>query len=82
MSKYLPSLPVSPDSADSGEELARCYRCEEMLPVGSFAGDRSKASGRKSICRECDRKRARDADELSQADVPQYMRRRSRWNRR
>jgi len=61
------------------EELARCYRCEEMLPVSVFAGDRSKPSGRKSICRECDRRRARDRYEERQADVPEYMRRRSKW---
>jgi hypothetical protein len=40
-------------------KTARCHRCERDLAVAAFATDRSKASGRKSICRECDREKAR-----------------------
>jgi hypothetical protein len=38
--------------------LRRCYRCRELLPADAFAIDRSKASGRKSICKACDRANA------------------------
>jgi hypothetical protein len=34
--------------------LARRYACGEEVPVGEFSRDRSKASGRASICRPCD----------------------------
>jgi hypothetical protein len=37
-----------------------CSRCEERLPVEAFAIDRSKPSGRKSACKQCDRERARE----------------------
>lgn len=36
-------------------EVARCYRCEASKPLDQFARDRSKASGRKSICKSCDK---------------------------
>ena len=36
-----------------------CPRCRELLGEEAFAGDRSKASGRKSHCRACDREKAR-----------------------
>ncbi|MGH2610649.1 MAG: hypothetical protein ACRDHF_16325 [Tepidiformaceae bacterium] len=29
------------------------------MPASSFAADRSKAGGRKSICRECDREKSK-----------------------
>jgi len=35
-------------------EVARCYACGEDRPVCGFSRDRSKASGRASICRACD----------------------------
>ena len=37
----------------------RCFSCGELFAAGSFAIDRSKAGGRKSICLSCDRKRSR-----------------------
>jgi hypothetical protein len=37
-----------------------CYACGALLEVGAFAPDSSKASGRKSICRECDNERSRE----------------------
>jgi hypothetical protein len=40
-------------------ELARCYACGEDKPVGEFSPDRSKASGRMSICRACVREKSR-----------------------
>lgn len=40
-------------------EVARCYRCTTAKPVTEFAIDRSKGSGRKSICRSCDRAKAK-----------------------
>jgi hypothetical protein len=36
-----------------------CPRCRELLGEEAFAVDHSKASGRKSHCRDCDRARAR-----------------------
>ena len=40
--------------------MARCYACQRELPPKEFSPDRSKSSGRKSICRECDRKKLAD----------------------
>ena len=46
-----------------GEKLAKrwklCRKCDEMKELSDFARDRSKASGRKSICKLCDREKAR-----------------------
>jgi len=39
--------------------LKTCSKCGEGLRIDEFARDRSKASGRKSICRACDRAKAR-----------------------
>lgn len=36
----------------------RCYRCKLLKPASLFAADRSKASGRKSICKACDREKS------------------------
>jgi hypothetical protein len=46
------SLSVSP-------LMRRCYVCGEERPAEEFAVDRSKASGRKSICKACDREKTR-----------------------
>lgn len=43
-----------------GSKLKRCYRCKQEHPETDFAPDSSKAGGRKSICRACDRQKARD----------------------
>lgn len=40
-------------------EVGRCYSCREVLPAASFAVDRSKPQGRKSICKACDRKKSK-----------------------
>jgi hypothetical protein len=39
--------------------LKRCPRCERELPPEEFARDASKASGHKSLCKACDREKAR-----------------------
>jgi len=45
---------VGPDSP------RRCPRCERWFPPSEFYGDKSKPSGPRSICEECDRAKARD----------------------
>ena len=48
--------------SDNGIEVDRwryCATCDRTLPRESFACDASKASGLKSICKECDREKAR-----------------------
>ena len=40
-------------------EVACCYACKRDKPVGEFSPDRSKASGRTSICRACDRAKSK-----------------------
>jgi hypothetical protein len=39
--------------------MRRCYSCAATLPESAFAPDPSKGSGVKSICRRCDREKAR-----------------------
>jgi hypothetical protein len=41
------------------EPVARCYACGEDKPVGEFSPDSSKASGRSSIRRACDRAKSK-----------------------
>lgn len=41
-------------------DLRTCYRCEAVKPSEDFSIDRLKASGRASICRACDREKARE----------------------
>jgi hypothetical protein len=36
-----------------------CPRCKRLLGEEGFAADRYKASGRKSLCKACDREKAR-----------------------
>jgi len=36
----------------------RCYACGAVKSYEAFARDASKPSGRKSVCRECDSRRA------------------------
>ncbi len=45
---------VSLSEVPKSAEEARCYRCAIPKPIDQFARDRSKASGRKSICKPCD----------------------------
>jgi hypothetical protein len=44
----------------STETESTCFRCGERKPADAFYADKSKASGRKSICKACDRAKARD----------------------
>jgi formylmethanofuran dehydrogenase subunit E len=37
----------------------QCPKCREELPLDSFAIDRRKKSGHKSICKPCDRAKSR-----------------------
>ena len=37
-----------------------CTNCDEVLELEDFPRDRSKGGGHKSICKECDRGKARD----------------------
>ena len=37
------------------DPTAACFRCGEKKAVSAFYADKSKASGRKAICKECDR---------------------------
>jgi hypothetical protein len=50
-------------------ELARCYACGEDRPVGDFSRDRSKSSGRASICRPCDALKGRRYYQANRAKV-------------
>jgi hypothetical protein len=43
----------------AGRFGGKCYACGEELQFVAFAPDRTKASGRKSICTRCDREKAR-----------------------
>lgn len=37
----------------------QCYACELYFPLDDFPRDASKADGHKSLCRPCDREKAR-----------------------
>ncbi len=56
---------ISPSDAEDSiagggpPPTAPCYACGEDLPVGDFASDPSKASGHSSICKACDRRKAK-----------------------
>src|SRR3954451_1812195 len=43
-----------------GAWLQPCYRCGEKKPYREFSPDRTKTSGRSSICRPCDREKSRE----------------------
>lgn len=68
---------------NSPENLRRCSRCGDTKLDRGFARDRSKASGFKSHCKDCDAERAKHYYEKKQVDVPEYLRRTSggRWRR-
>jgi hypothetical protein len=57
--------------------MKTCPRCGRIQPPEAFAIDRSKASGRKSHCKRCDRAKAHAYRERKMADVPLRFRRRS-----
>ncbi len=42
------------------DERGTCSRCGENKPVTEFYGDRTKASGRRSICKVCDLEKSAD----------------------
>jgi hypothetical protein len=45
--------------AEPPEDRLICRRCGESRRISEFARDRSKTSDRKSICKRCDRLKAR-----------------------
>jgi len=59
-------------------ELRRCYRCERDILPRAFAIDRSKGSGRKSICKRCDRAKSRAYYAANSARVIARARRRQK----
>lgn len=70
MSAHPPGAPPPTRNTNPADPLAvsislsdgvrrRCPRCGRDLPVEAFARDATKASGRKSACRECDAAKAR-----------------------
>lgn len=40
------------------DETKRCPRCKTVKPLAEFAVDNSKRTGRKSLCKECDKAKA------------------------
>lgn len=40
--------------------MCECYRCHEVKPISEFSKDKRRASGYSTICRECERERARE----------------------
>lgn len=52
-------LPFTPGESPSPEARV-CTGCRRELPAEGFAVDRSKASGRKSRCKDCDAERSRE----------------------
>jgi hypothetical protein len=59
---------------------AKCYRCKEERPVEAFYRDKSKADGRKSICKRCDIEKAKRyyAEHLPEPHPDPLRRRRGR----
>lgn len=59
LSPGTPLTALSPSPLTSqhrpGVMAGDCYRCQRTLPDDAFSRDRTKASGRVSICRECER---------------------------
>jgi len=54
-------------------ETVRCPQCRRFLPVDAFAGDRYKASGRKTACKACDNARAKEYYERNRERKRAYM---------
>jgi hypothetical protein len=54
-----------------------CYACHEELPIEEFAPDGSKSSGRKSICRGCDRAKSRRYYDANRERKLAYMAKRN-----
>jgi hypothetical protein len=48
--------------------------CAEELPAEAFAPDRSKAAGRKSICKRCDAEKSRRYYDANREKVLRRMR--------
>jgi hypothetical protein len=61
-------------SWSDGRHGGRCYTCGEELSAEAFAPDRSKAAGRKSICKRCDAEKSRRYYERNREKVLARMR--------
>ena len=51
-----PAVDISPSNASPPKS---CTKCGEDLRIEEFARDKTKANGRKSICKACDREKSR-----------------------
>jgi hypothetical protein len=49
--------------------MKRCPKCGRMLDLGRFSVDRSKRTGRKSSCRDCDKARCKAYYAANREDV-------------
>jgi hypothetical protein len=87
MTYVLGATRLPTDREQKDRERARwaravCYRCGRDLPLQVFAVDRTKKSGRSSICRECDRVKSRDYYEANrERKLAQSAERRARHRR-
>jgi hypothetical protein len=54
----------------------RCPRCQCILDISQFYADRSKASGRKSHCKECSKTQIKDWKSKNPARLAEYERNR------
>jgi hypothetical protein len=61
--------------------MRTCYSCLADLPAEEFALDRSKGSGRKSICKACDRDKSRRRYVATRGEGWRPTRR-TRWSER
>lgn len=50
---------MSDATKSESADVKRCWRCELTLPVSAFGSDRTKPSGLRTVCRECDRDKSR-----------------------
>lgn len=69
---HIATVSLSPPVAVKSEQKW-CSGCARALPVDGFARDKSKASGRKSICRACDRAKSRRYYEQNRERKLAYM---------
>jgi hypothetical protein len=53
--------------------MKKCTKCGDELRVEEFARDKTKASGRKSICKACDREKSRRYYEANRERKLAYM---------
>ena len=54
-----------------------CTKCGDELPIEEFARDRTRASGRKSLCKACDRAKSKAYYEANRERKLGYLARRN-----